>query len=188
MKKTSFEVRVSKTMSYFLRHNPENLKISNEGFVEINELLKLLRKKFPKLTHGDLIRIIEKDEKGRFEIKNNMVRARYGHSIDLKLGYEEASEEILYHGTSRKAAKEILKEGLKPMGRRYVHLSKTIEDALEVGIRRDFKPAILEIDAKEAKKHGIKIYKATERIFLSDYIPPDFIKIVSLENKRKSLY
>ena len=188
MKKTSFEVRVSKTMSYFLRHNPENLKISNEGFVEINELLKLLRKKFPKLTHGDLIRIIEKDEKGRFEIKNNMVRARYGHSIDLKLNYEEASEETLYHGTSRKAAKEILKEGLKPMGRRYVHLSKTIEDALEVGIRRDFKPAILEIDAKEAKKHGIKIYKATERIFLSDYIPPDFIKIVSLENKGKSLY
>ncbi len=188
MRKTSFEVRVSKAMSYFLRHNPENLKISDEGFVEIDELLKLLRKKFPKLTRENLIRIIEKDEKERFEIKNNMIRARYGHSIDLKLSYEEASEEILYHGTSRKAAEEILKEGLKPMGRRYVHLSKTIEDAFEVGRRRDSKPIILEIDAKKAKNRGVKIYKATERIFLADYIPPDFIKIVSLENKRKSLY
>jgi putative RNA 2'-phosphotransferase len=61
-------------------------------------------------------------------------------------------------------AKEILKEGLKPMRRKRVHLSKTVEDAIEVGRRRTANPVILKIDAQKAIHEGIRIEMATDRI------------------------
>ena len=37
------KTRISKYMSYLLRHNPENLKIDEYGFVDFNELLQKIR-------------------------------------------------------------------------------------------------------------------------------------------------
>ena len=49
--KESLKVRVSKYMSYLLRHNPENLKMDSEGFVDLDELLAKLKEKFPVNKH-----------------------------------------------------------------------------------------------------------------------------------------
>ncbi|MHA1377478.1 MAG: RNA 2'-phosphotransferase [Candidatus Helarchaeota archaeon] len=170
------KIRVSKYMSYLLRHNPKQLELDNEGFTDLDLFLEVVRSKFKWLDKKDLLDIAENNE--RYEIKNNKIKAIYGHSIDVsyKLKKEEVNQ--LYHGTTKKAAELILKEGLKPMNRQKVHLSSTIEAATRVGKRRAKNPTILIIDAVSARLHGIKIKKASESVFLADYIPPKYIKVL----------
>lgn len=170
------KVKVSKYMSYLLRHNPENLKMDIEGFVDLNKLLMKLKERFP-VDKRLILEIVEKSERKRFEIKNGKIRALYGHSIPVKLNLiEDKTVKILYHGTTAEAAAKILETGLKPMGRNWVHLSPTIEIARQIGLRRTDKPAILEIDAEKAKRDGIKFYKATDQVYLCREIPPKYIR------------
>ncbi|MFX0133093.1 MAG: RNA 2'-phosphotransferase [Candidatus Hodarchaeota archaeon] len=172
-KKTSTEI--SKYMSYLLRHNPKGLNLDKEGFVDLEHFLKFVQNKYKSLDKNDLISIARENE--RYEIKNNRIRAIYGHSIDVSYNLEQIEIDKLYHGTTQKAAEKILKEGLNPMGRKRVHLSKTIEAAIRVGKRRTKNPIILIINASEAIKEGIKIEKATDKVYLTEYIPPKFIRI-----------
>ena len=58
----------------------------------------------------------------------------------------------------------------------YVHLSKDIETAENVGKRHDDKPCILVIDAISAWNEGIKFYLGNEKVWLADTIPSRFIK------------
>ncbi|WP_429076864.1 RNA 2'-phosphotransferase [Aeromonas veronii] len=51
----------------------------------------------------------------------------------------------LYHSTSPELARIILKDGLLPMGKQYVHLSIDIDTAIQVGRRKSNKPVLLQI-------------------------------------------
>jgi len=168
-------VAISKYLSYLLRHNPEGLSISKDGFVPLEDVLRKLKKRFPEVDK-DVIESLATRPNSRFEIKNGRIRALYGHSIpvDIKLTAVK-NIKYLYHGTSRRAADKILKEGLKPMGRRKVHLSPSIEQAIKVGMRRTKNPVILRIDVEAAIREGLVFEKANELVYLSDEIPPKFI-------------
>jgi len=177
--KEGLKTKVSRYMSYLLRHNPENLKMDERGFVSLDELFQKVRERF----HVDkelIFDIVEKSERKRFEIMDGKIRALYGHSVPVRLGLKEDKDvKVLYHGTTREAASRILREGLKRMKRRWVHLSPTIEIATRVGLRRTNKPVILEIDAEKARRKGIKFYKATDKVYLTEYVSPEYIKRVT---------
>lgn len=153
------------------------MRISKEGFIDFDELLAKLRERWPDLSKEDVRSVVENDPKGRYEIQGEKIRARYGHSIDVSPVLNQAKADELYHGTTQKAAKKILNEGLKSKGRQKVHLSKTIEDAKQVGKRRTDSPVILKVDAEKATESGIKIERASDRIYVSDNIPPNFISL-----------
>lgn len=170
------KVKVSKQIAYLLRHDPSGLEVSREGFVDLYELVDRLSERWPQIDEDFIRRLVEEDPKGRYEIRNNRIRARYGHSIDVKPSLPEADTEKLYHGTTRRATEKILREGLKPKGRQKVHLSRTVSDAVEVGKRRTDDPVVLEVDAMGARGSGINIEKASERVFVADRIPPRFIR------------
>jgi len=175
---SGLKVKVSKYMSYLLRHNPENLNINNEGFVDLDELLSKLRERYD-VDKCLISEIVNQGNQKRFEIADNKIRALYGHSLDVKVGLEEdKSVEVLYHGTTPASTSEILKNGLKPMKRKWVHLSPTKEMAIEVGRRRTLNPMILEVNAEEARKNGIRFFKATERVFICSEVPAGFIKLL----------
>jgi putative RNA 2'-phosphotransferase len=171
-------------MSYLLRHNPENLNINEDGFVSLKELLKKLNERFQ--IDENLIReIVEKSDKKRFEIVGDKIRAIYGHTMPVEIRFEEDKTiKRLYHGTTADAALKILKNGLNPMKRRWVHLSPTIEIAMEVGLRRTRKPVILEIDVEAARKDRVRFYKATDKVYLCSYVPPKHIRRTDREAKR----
>jgi len=171
------KVRVSKYMSYLLRHNPENLKMDRHGFVDLDELLQKLEERF-QIDKELISEIVEESERRRFEIVENKIRALYGHTIPVKVELEEDKvTRVFYHGTTPDAASKILKVGLKPMKRRWVHLSPTVETATEVGMRRTRNPVILEIDAEAARKDGLRFYKATEKVYICDAILSSYIRI-----------
>lgn len=163
-------------MAFLLRHDPKDMEISRDGFVNLSELLKLLRKRFPWIDESYIRQLVKEDEKERYEIVGEKIRARYGHSIDVELSFPLAELDKLYHGTSKAMAEKILQEGIKSMGRRKSHLSVSIEEATEVGRRKTHDPVILEVDAGKAIKKGVRIEKASKKVYTADYVPPKFIK------------
>lgn len=173
----NLKTKVSRYVSYLLRHNPEGLAMDRNGFVELSEIVSKVKKRFPSIDRAELVRMVDESEKRRFEIVGSRVRALYGHTVPIDIHLEENNTaKTLYHGTTPQASWHILNEGLKPMRRRWVHLSPTKEIALEVGSRRAKNPVILVIDACAARKRGIHIYKATDKVYLCRHVPAKYIK------------
>ncbi len=172
-------IRLSKFLSYILRHNPQayGLKLDKFGFVLLRDVHQVIRSRLPWVKQEDLFSLVEGDPKGRFELREGKIRATYGHS----LGLENPSPSVLppaklYHGTSHKNLGRILVEGIKPMGRDFVHLSPTPEDALWVGKRHGGEPVILVIDARKAVQEGIE-FKRWKNTFLVREVPKKYIAL-----------
>ncbi len=186
---------LSKVVSQILRHDPSSYNlVLNDGWISINKLLSSLREirmEWKDLQYYDILRMVNNSDKKRHEVKaerigpeykNNFVwhiRAKYGHSSNEKINYLiEEPLETLYHGTKLSNLQKILKEGLKPMGRQFVHLSKNIEEAKLVAKRKEGESAILRINAKLAFDEGVNFYKGNESIWLSEFILPKYIEVV----------
>lgn len=173
-------VRLGKTISYILRHHPEeyHLELDEEGWVELSELLFALKEQWGTLTEDDIYDVMNHSDKKRYEIKDGKIRACYGHTIQKKIKkIPTEPPQYLYHGTARRFMEFIMKDGLLPMKRQYVHLSKDIETATKVGKRHDQKPVILTINARQAYNDGIQFYEEKENVWLSEPIPFHYIKI-----------
>jgi len=171
------KVRVSRYVSYLLRHNPEDLEIDDEGFVDLDGLISKVLRRYPTVDREFLMKIVDESERKRFEIVENRIRALYGHTISVHMHLKEDKHIVwLYHGTTTQAGREILEKGLQPMRRRWVHLSPTEEIALEVGKRRTSNPVVLLINASQARNCGLRFYRATEKVYLCKYIPAKYIK------------
>jgi len=171
------KIGVSKYVCYLLRHNPEDLEMDDEGFVDLNELLSKVRRRCPMVDRNLLIKMVDESEGKRFEIVENKIRALYGHTIPVHMKLKEDKQIVrLYHGTTPQASRQILEKGLQPMRRRWVHLSPTVEIAREVGKRRTNNPVVLVIDASEARSHGIRFFRATDKVYVCKYVPAKHIK------------
>jgi len=170
-------IKVSRYVSYLLRHNPEDLEMDDEGFVELDQLVSKLRRCFPTVDKKFLTETVDQSEHRRFEIVGDKIRALYGHTVDVQVHLKEDIEvERLYHGTTPEAAEQILEKGLQSMKRRWVHLSPTKEIAYEVGKRRTESPVILMIDVSEARSHGLRFFKATDKVYVCKHVPAKYIK------------
>lgn len=170
------ETGLSKTLSYFLRHNPDegNLAVDGQGFVQLDDLLETLRGNGWDLSREGLIERLDDPDVERFERMGPAVRATYGHSIDVDPEYPEISPEFpLYHGTSRRAWESIRNEGIKPMNRQYVHLSRTREEATRVGHRHDDRPVILRIEPDSGDAGPF--YEAGP-VVLTEFVKPEWIR------------
>lgn len=174
-------MKLSKEISYALRHAPweYELELDKDGWVNIDQLLTSLREDslWESVTEEDLNKMIECSEKRRHEILAGKIRALYGHSLSQRIAKDEKEPpEILYHGTPRRFLTLIKENGLIPKGRQYVHLSVDVDIASQVGKRRDNEPIILEINARQAWKEGIKFYQGNDRVWLADFVPSEYIK------------
>lgn len=181
-------VKLSKEMSYALRHAPweYELELDEEGFASIDQLLAAINEGGDygcEVTISDLREVINRSDKKRHEVVDDRIRALYGHTVPKRIEKKAAEPPAtLYHGTSRQAAEIILAEGLKPMSRQYVHLSLDVETAQKVGERRDFNPVILVIDSNAAFGDGIPFYIGNDKVWLADEVPARFIEIFSPQN------
>lgn len=114
--------------------------------------------------------------KRRFEIVGDKIRATYGHSVPgVCAGELMEPPEELYHGTTTDAAAIIAVEGLKPMGRNYVHLSVAPDVAQMVAKRHGPQTVILKVKAKEAFLSGIHFWFFNDTNWNAEYIPITFL-------------
>ena len=178
MKKNRRRTNISRFMTLVLRHSPEKfgLKLDSRGFVSLDVFLKVLQNRFSKIELMDIQKIVNSSPKERFEIKGDRIRARYGHSIRVNLEMKPfQAPQFLYHGTSPEAGEKIKREGLKPMKREYVHLSKTLNEAIAVGRRKSKRPLILKILAQRAQKEGTNFYDRG-LVVVVKYLAPEFLE------------
>lgn len=164
------QIQLSKRLAYILRHS--NLPDRN-GWVENNTIMYELV-----ISQQELEQIVMNDNKGRFELHEDKVRALYGHSIDVDLNLTPSiPPPELYHGTAEKYIENIYtkEQGLRPQKRKYVHLSETIEMAKEVGSRHG-QPIVLAIDTELMIEDGYKFYRMPNGIWLTDCVPFLYIK------------
>lgn len=160
-------VKKSRFLSMVLRHKPEraNIVLDDAGWTDTKTLLSNVH-----MDMATLEQVVATNNKKRFEFNENKtsIRARQGHSVDVKLGYEpQEPPEFLYHGTTTRFLEPIMKDGLKPMGRHQVHLSQDLETASAVG-RRHGKLVVLKVRAHHMFKDGYKFYITDNKVWLTD--------------------
>ena len=171
--------RLSRFLTFLLRHNPKEypLVMDREGFASWNDVVDLVQQRFYDVNERQIRDLIEGAEKKRFEIRGDRVRATYGHSFPVELTEPSTTPPPqLFYGAARDLAQSMLKNGLNPRDRQYVHLSRTLEEARSVAQRHDPAPAILVIDAQAACDDGIRIYEAGP-LFLAENIPPKYLSL-----------
>jgi len=166
--------KTSKTLSYILRHKPENFNVilDKNGYALVSNILDVLE-----LTLPELKEIVNSDTKKRYSFSDDFfkIRANQGHSIKVDLNLKKIVPPIiLYHGTNISAIQKIKKEGLKKMNRHHVHLTDNINTAKATGGRRG-SPIILQIDCKEMLKDKINFYLSENFVYLVDEVPTKYI-------------
>jgi putative RNA 2'-phosphotransferase len=173
-------LKISRYMSFVLRHEPSALGISlnKEGWVELTEFVSKLRGKFPDVDIAMVQEIVRTDNKRRYSIKNDMIRANQGHSVDVcAIDLTPLTPPAhLYHGTTQSAWEKIkLTQAIKKMGRHHVHLSFDQETARAVSFRRSMKTVILKIEAQEMACKGYLFFRSENGIWLVDEVPLEFL-------------
>jgi putative RNA 2'-phosphotransferase len=164
-----------------LRHFPEKygLTMDPHGWVALPQLVRNISNQhrgYRWLRVHHIVAIAETDAKGRYEVKDDRIRATYGHTldVDLDLPTDHIPEQLFFPVTEEEAA-IVLEVGLKPSDRKKVHLSKTAADARSAGSVRTPKPVLLAVDTKKAQDGGVIIKRAGKTVFLVDAVPAEFL-------------
>ena len=165
-----------------LRHFPDRygLAVDAHGWIELAAIARAITQRHPVyrwLRPQHLVAIAETDAKGRYEVRDDRIRATYGHTleVDLDLPTEDIPEHLYYPVTADEAA-IVLEVGLRPSDRKKVHLSKTAADALAAGKVRTPEPILLEVDVHRAQQDGIVIMRAGKTVYLVDRIPAELLR------------
>ncbi len=90
---------------------------------------------------------------------------------------EAAALAALYHGTATRFLDGIMREGLKPMERLYVHLSKDYDAAVKVGSRHG-KPVVLRADAARMQEDDFQFYLSQNGVWLTKRVPCRYLCVI----------
>lgn len=172
--------RLSKFISYVLRHHPEalNIELDEHGWAKVDELVKeIAENKEAGFTKDILQEIVSKDAKGRYSFNEDMslIRANQGHSIRVDVELEKRTPpDVLYHGTATRFEQAIDANGLKPMSRLYVHLSGDYETAVNVG-KRHGKPVVYKVNCEKMVEDGYEFFLSKNGVWLVESVPPCYL-------------
>ena len=174
--------KISKRLSFLLRHSTDPIYVDlNGGWANVSTVLQVLHTQFPEVNRAVLDEIVASDNKGRYSYDKfgKKIRANQGHSIPGVIVDMEEPEppQFLYHGTATRFLDAIMKDGLKPMRRQYVHISPDYETAVNVGSRHG-KPVVLVIKAKEFVADGHKLYRSTNGVWQAEAVPTKYFSIM----------
>jgi putative RNA 2'-phosphotransferase len=182
---------LSRIMAGALRHFPDKLGLmmDGKGWVDISSLIEAIgtgRSGFDWLRIHHIEALVTTDPRGRYQIDGGMIRATYGHTIDVSpddLPLAELDE--YFYPVTEEEADMIIEGGLHPTDRKKVHLSGSIEKAMEAGRVRTEDPLILKIDGKKARKDGLNIYHAGTDVYITEGIDAKYISKVDTKKKSK---
>lgn len=164
-------------LSYVLRHRPDAIGVSLDarGSIALRELSAAL------VAHGHALSVeaigalVAGDDKGRFVIEGERIRARQGHSVPVDLALNPVvPPERLFHGTSSRFLPRIREHGLLRGARHHVHLSPDRATAERVAARRK-SPIVLVVGARALHEAGHKFYRTDNGVWLVETVPPAFL-------------
>jgi putative RNA 2'-phosphotransferase len=170
----------SKFISLILRHRPEaaGIVLDEHGWADVDELIRGINGAGRHRLDRELLEeIVREDEKQRYSFNEDhtLIRANQGHSIPVDVELKQmAPPDILFHGTGKKSMRSIEKEGLLPMSRLYVHLSKDVKTAKTVGSRHGT-PIVYKVRAGAMARDGYKFYLSANGVWLTKSVPVEYL-------------
>ena len=171
--------KISRFLSLVLRHQPETagIQLDGAGWVPVEKLLSGCKHAGRAMTRAELDHVVHTNAKRRFEFNEDGLRilASQGHSVEVDLGHTPAEPpDALFHGTVAGALTAIRAEGLRPMARHHVHLSRDEATARQVGARRGA-PVVLRVDARGMRQADHEFLCTPNGVWLVAHVPPAFI-------------
>lgn len=170
--------KISKRLSYVLRHQPDSIGITltPDGWVPVETLLAALRAHGKGISRDELDAVVAGNDKQRFTIDGDRIRANQGHSVPVELGLDPVTPPpLLYHGTARRNVDSIMAGGVHRGSRHHVHLSGDAGTAHAVGSRHGA-PVILVVDAAAMAAAGHAFYRSANGVWLTDEIPATYLR------------
>lgn len=170
----------SRFLSFALRHKPDEvgLVLDQHGWADVDELLACCATQGHAMSLDELRHLVATNDKQRFQLDGNRIRASQGHSIQVELGLEpQTPPAVLFHGTVERFLPSILAAGLEPRSRQHVHLSADVATATVVGGRRGT-PVILRVDARAMHQAGQTFWRSANGVWLTDHVAPTCISVL----------
>ncbi len=171
-------VLLSKRMAHALRHDPGRygVRLDARGWASVEELVRGLKPLFPWLERWHVEAVALLDPKGRYELHGGRVRARYGHSVRVEVEpLPGGVPALLYHGTVEERLGSILRRGILPMGRVLVHLSGSVEDAVETGRRHGPRVVVLVVSRDCLVGRGLRPERKGRSVYTVERVPSECI-------------
>jgi len=172
--------KASKFLSFVLRHEPQaiGLTLDSDGWADIDELIACATKHDHFMNRDLLQVVVTTNEKKRFTVEGNKIRAAQGHSAKTVAMKHEPMipPKVLYHGTATRFMESISKTGLTKQQRHHVHLCEDKATGIAVG-KRYGKVVLLKVDADAMFQTGHVFYQADNGVWLTDSVPPQYLEI-----------
>ena len=180
MPQSANDVKLGRFLSLVLRHEPgaAGITLDDNGWADVEELLAGVRRTGRQIDMDTLERIVRENNKQRYSFNEDhtKIRANQGHSIQVDVELKEAKPpQYLFHGTASRFLPAIRREGIRKMGRQYVHLSGDFQTALAVG-RRHGAPVVITVDAAAMVRDGVTFYLSANGVWQCEYVPPEYFK------------
>jgi putative RNA 2'-phosphotransferase len=169
--------RLSKYLSLILRHQPQvgHIVLDEAGWTDLDTLVANVPQGGG--TRADVVRVVASNDKQRFTIDGDKIRANQGHSVPVNLNLEALEPpEFLYHGTNHAAFQFIKAQGLNKGTRHHVHMSAESGTAVAVG-RRTGAPVLCQVAAKQMHQDGHIFYRSANGVWLTDHVPPQYLTV-----------
>lgn len=176
--------RLVRVLAFALRHQPLRFGVAldDEGFAGLDELVVGIRFShydWAALDRHQVEAAVRGTDPGRFEVRDGLVRARYGHTVALSSpGELRPPPDVLLHGTSADAAETVRATGLRPMNRAFVHLTSNPDYAALV-VSAKGGGVVLRVRARDAAEAGVEFFQANPHVWLAREVPPPFLRIAT---------
>ncbi|XP_042561264.1 tRNA 2'-phosphotransferase 1 [Clupea harengus] len=180
-KEDSPDVRLSKSMTYVLRHGASKmgLHMNPDGFIFVDDLLS--HPQFRSFSLEDVESVVANNDKQRFKLRSHpetgrlQIRANQGHSVqvadlELRAVDPEAPDftQEAIHGSYLTHWAAIRSQGLSRMGRTHIHLASGLPGAQGVisGMRKNC-DLVIYIDVLKAISDGIPFFWSENGVLLT---------------------
>jgi len=175
--------RVSKFLSYVLRHRPDSIgvELDEGGWLDVDTLLAATEHRDPPLTRELIEQVVRENDKQRFRLSEDgrRIRANQGHSVEVQLelaAVEPPAE--LFHGTAKRFLDSILATGLDRRARHHVHLSADVATASTVG-RRHGELVVLRVASGDMQRDGHVFHRSHNGVWLTEHVPERYLTVLA---------
>ncbi len=178
-------IRLSKLLSFVLRHRPDaiGIELDADGWTDATLLVERINtsKRLERpIDRGDLDKVLADDAGARFALEGNRVRAREGHTSPQVLLAKAApveAPEFLFFGVLRdKLGRLLTPRGLEPERGRMLRLHTSERAARRAALQgKRGRTRIFVIEGQRAQRSGVPFLRGEAGVLLASAIPRRFL-------------
>ena len=175
-------IMLTKILGHILRSKPFkiNIIVDSNGWTDVAALLEGVNS----FTNADiscemLNNVVNYGENKRFEFNESKtrIRARHGHMYPVEKMYKEAQPpNILYYSVPINLKNDVMKNGLMPMKRQMIRLSRCYEKVIS-----ENESKLYVIDAKKMYEDNYTFCSIKKEVWCTLYVPAKYIKEAEFE-------